>query len=156
MDTVKQARKVIEASLALLDEKDQKGLSYQGLSPLAVLDNAVSMTHKHEGKEALVKVWSISEANRLASFIWRKGAMTDELEKAYRELPTLEEAGKDYSEYSDKRKVVADELENQRKVYSDEDRDMQIFQAVLSGISKEKAEKEYKAYQEQVQQAMGK
>lgn len=154
MDIVKQANKIIRDALATLDEKDQEGLKYRGLSGSEIIGNASAMVNKHEGKAALLKVWSVSEANRLCSFVWRKGMMTEELEKEYRELPTIEEAGEDFKNFSDKRKVVADELEQQKKSFSDEDRDLQIFQAVLSGVSKKEAEKEMDVYQKQAQSSM--
>lgn len=154
MDTVKEATKVIKAGLALLDKKDQDGLKTRGLTADEIIGNASGMVNKSPAREALLKVWAIQEANRIASFVWRKGLMTSELEAEFRALPDMDEAAKDWQQYIAERKVVADELESQRKAYADTEKEMDLFKGILNGMSKEEAEKEYENYRKQMEQAL--
>ena len=112
------------------------------------------MVNGNGRNEALLKGWMVSQANNMVFLLWRRGILTDEIEKAYRALPSTEEALVDYNALEAEDKKVADELEAKRREYMDGQHELDIFKAVLNGIPKDKAEAQYKAYQEKMAQAV--
>ena len=150
METAKQANAFITKALEVLtDENDIK--QYGNLPE--IFNNASGMVNENPECIAMLKGWMISKANSVAFLLWRRGILTEELEAMYRELPTAEEAVKDFEEFEKKNAERAQELENARKEYMDEQHVTDIFKAVLNGMSKEKAEAEYQKMQEQIAQA---
>jgi hypothetical protein len=155
METISQARKVIEAGLALLSEKDQMGLKYNGKSVADILQDVMGMLNKDDEKIAMTKAWATQEANRIIGVLWRAELLPEDLEKEYRKLPKMDEAAADYNEFLMKHREEAEALEAERKKYADRQRELDIFQGVLGGRSKEEAEKGYDQYQQNMAQAMG-
>lgn len=154
MDTAKQANALIKQVVARLEElkADEKEIArFEKMSE--IFNNAAGMTNGNAHCEAALKGWMVSQANNAAFNLWRKGLMTEEIEKAYRELPATEEAVKDYDELEDELKKKAEELEEKRKEFMAGQHDIDIFKAVLNGMPKDKAEEQYTKYQEQISQA---
>ena len=96
----------------------------------------------------------VSQANNIVFLLWRRGLMTPEIEAAYRQLPSTEEAVKDFDDFEKSVKDEAEAIEEQRRAFAAKQRDIDIFKAVLNGMSKEKAEAEYNKYTQQLSQAM--
>lgn len=151
MDVAKQANQIIKDSLALLT--DENDIARFGDIP-EIFNNAAGMVNENKTNEALLKGWMVSQANNAVFLLWRRGILTDEIEKAYRALPSTEEALVDYSNLEAEDKKVADELEAKRREYMEGQHELDIFKAVLNGIPKERAEAQYKAYQEKMAQAV--
>lgn len=151
METAKQANAIIRDAFALLtDEKD-----IARFAPVKeIFNNAAGMVNGNEYCEAILKGWMVSQANNIVFLLWRRGIMTPEIEEAYRKLPSTEEAVKDYDDFEESVKKEAEALEEQRKAFAEKQRDIDIFKAVLNGMSKDKAEAEYDKYKEQLSQAM--
>lgn len=150
MDTAKQANAFITKALAVLtDENDIK--QYGNLPE--IFNNAAGMVNENPECEAMLKGWMVSKANSVAFLLWRRGILSEELEKEYRELPSAEEAVEDFEEFEKANAARAQELEAARKEFMDEQHVTDIFKAVLNGMSKDKAEQEYQKMQEQIAQA---
>lgn len=152
MDTAKQANAFITKALEVLT--DDNDIKQYGNLP-EIFNNASGMVNENPECIAMLKGWMISKANSVAFLLWRRGILTEELEAMYRELPTAEEAVKDFEEFEKANAARAQELEAARKEYMDEQHVTDIFKAVLNGMSKEKAEQEYQKMQEQIAQAQG-
>lgn len=150
MDTAKKANAFITKALAVLtDENDIK--QYGGLPE--IFNNASGMINGNEECEAMLKGWMISKANSVAFLLWRRGILTEELEKEYRELPTAEEAVKDFEGFEKANAERAAKLEDARKEFMDEQKVTDIFKAVLNGMPKDKAEQEYEKMRKQIEEA---
>lgn len=151
METAKQANKIIKDALAkLTNENDIARFS----TIPEIFNNAAGMTNGNAMNESLLKGWMVSQANNIVFLLWRRGILDDEIEKAYRELPSTEEATEDYEALLKEDKAIADEIEAKRKEYMNGQHELDIFKAVLNGMSKEQAEEQAKKYQEQLAQAM--
>jgi hypothetical protein len=150
METAKQANAIIRDAFALLTDK--KDIERFG-NIKEIFNNAAGMVNGNEYCEAILKGWMVSQANNIVFLLWRRGLMTPEIEAAYRELPSTEEAVKDYDDFEESVKKEAEGLEEQRKAFAAKQRDIDIFKAVLNGMSKEKAEAEYNRYTEQISRA---
>lgn len=152
MDVTKEAYQVLKAAIELMEREEDKA----EFEPIVrIYNDASGMINDNEANEALLKGWIVAEANRAVYCVWRRGNLNEEVEKAYRALPEIDEATKDYNDYLEADKKAAEEIEAKRAEYMNGRRAHDIFNAVLKGVSKEEAEAKYKEYQEQLAKAIG-
>ena len=150
METAKQANQLIKKALDILT--DENDLAHFSNVP-EIFNNASGMVNGDEYCEAMLKGWMVSQANNIMFLLWRRGLLTKELEAEYRELPSTEEAVKDFDGFEKANAEKANELEAARKEFMDAQHKTDIFKAVLNGMSKEKAEEEYAKMQAQIEAA---
>lgn len=150
METAKQANQLIKKALAILT--DENDLAHFSNVP-EIFNNASGMVNGDEYCEAMLKGWMVSQANNIMFLLWRRGLLTKELEDEYRELPSTEEAVKDFESFEKANAEKANELEAARKEFMDAQHKTDIFKAILNGMSKEKAEEEYAKMQAQIEAA---
>ena len=150
METAKQANQLIKKALEILT--DENDLAHFSNVP-EIFNNASGMVNGDEYCEAMLKGWMVSQANNVMFLLWRRGLLTQELESEYRELPSTEEAVKDFDGFEKANAEKANELEAARKEFMDAQHKTDIFKAVLNGMSKEKAEEEYAKMQAQIEAA---
>ena len=151
MDIAKKANQIIKDSIALMDENGAK--YFENLPE--IFNNASGMINGNEKAEALLKGWMVSQASQTVFYLWRRNLLTEESEKAFRELPLTEEAVEDWENFQKADQKVADELEAKRKEYMNGQHEIDIFKAVLNGVSKDQAEAKYKEYQKNLARAAG-
>ena len=150
METAKQANQLIKKALEILT--DENDLAHFSNVP-EIFNNASGMVNGDEYCEAMLKGWMVSQANNIMFLLWRRGLLTKELEDEYRELPSTEEAVKDFEGFEKANAEKANELEAARKEFMDAQHKTDIFKAVLNGMSKEKAEEENAKMQAQIEAA---
>ena len=150
METAKQANQLIKKALEILT--DENDLAHFSNVP-EIFNNASGMVNGDEYCEGMLKGWMVSQANNIMFLLWRRGLLTKELEDEYRELPSTEEAVKDFEGFEKANAEKANELEAARKEFMDAQHKTDIFKAVLNGMSKEKAEEEYAKMQAQIEAA---
>lgn len=150
METAKQANQLIKKALEILT--DENDLAHFSNVP-EIFNNASGMVNGDEYCEAMLKGWMVSQANNVMFLLWRRGLLTKELEDEYRELPSTEEAVKDFDGFEKANAEKANELEAARKEFMDAQHKTDIFKAILNGMSKEKAEEEYAKMQAQIEAA---
>ena len=150
METAKQANQLIKKALEILT--DENDLAHFSNVP-EIFNNASGMVNGDEYCEAMLKGWMVSQANNVMFLLWRRGLLTKELEDEYRELPSTEEAVKDFDGFEKANTEKANELEAASKEFMDAQHKTDIFKAVLNGMSKEKAEEEYAKMQAQIEAA---
>lgn len=150
METAKQANQLIKKALEILT--DENDLAHFSNVP-EIFNNASGMVNGDEYCEAMLKGWMVSQANNIMFLLWRRNLLTMELEDEYRELPSTEEAVKDFEGFEKANAEKANELEAARKEFMDAQHKTDIFKAVLNGMSKEKAEEEYAKMQAQIEAA---
>lgn len=150
METAKQANQLIKKALEILT--DENDLAHFSNVP-EIFNNASGMVNGDEYCEAMLKGWMVSQANNVMFLLWRRGLLAKELEAEYRELPSTEEAVKDFDGFEKANAEKASELEAARKEFMDAQHKTDIFKAVLNGMSKEKAEEEYAKMQAQIEAA---
>lgn len=157
MDTIKAANKIIREGIDMLPEEAKSDFKAQASDILIsdAINNACGAVNDNEEKIALLGAYAVQEANRVASTVWRLGMMTDEFEKEYRALPTMKEMADAYNAFTDARKKRMDEVMEQHRAISEEEREFDIFKGIINGISADEAEKKYDDYKKTQQQAMG-
>lgn len=151
MDVAKKANQVIKDAIALMDESGAK--YFENLPE--IFNNASGMVNGNEKSEALLKGWMVSQASQAVFYLWRRNLMTEDIEKAFRELPLTEEAVADWEAFEKADQKVADDLEEKRREYMNGQHEIDIFKAVLNGIPKEQAEAKYNEYQQKIARAAG-
>ena len=153
MEDAKKANSIIRDGFALLTEE----ADIKRFEPVKEIYNTASGMLQGDNKdymEAILKGWMVSQANNMVFLLWRRGILTPEIEAMYRELPSTEKAVEDYDKFEDGMKAAADDLEAQRKVFAEKQHEIDIFKAVLNGMSKQQAEAKYEEYKAQVAKAM--
>lgn len=152
MDVAKQANKIVKKVLErLTDEKDIA--RFKDIP--RIFNDASGMINGSEVKEALLKVWIVSEATNAVFLLWRRGIEHADIEKEWRKLPATDGLAEEYQNILKEAKKEGDELEERRRAYMDKEHERDIFSAVLNGIAKDEAEAKYKQHQEQIAKALG-
>ena len=131
METAKQANQLIKKALEILT--DENDLAHFSNVP-EIFNNASGMVNGDEYCEAMLKGWMVSQANNIMFLLWRRGLLTKELEDEYRELPSTEEAVKDFDGFEKANAEKANELEAARKEFMDAQHKTDIFKAILNGM----------------------
>lgn len=119
----KNKKKAFQAARALADTEEQFEL---------LLNNYVQARHQ------------------ITFLLYRKGLITENLSNRFLAMEPIEDANKRYADIEQQRKNRQDEEQKRINELKDEEDKLDIFKAVLSGMSQEKAEEELKKYQEQV------
>lgn len=156
MDTIKKANKILAEGILLLpDEAKESFKTYTGIMKNEAINNACGMLNDDPEKIAMLKAYAIQEANSVVSILWREQLLPAELEKEYRELPSMKEAADEYNVFTNDRKERMDVVMTSHRVIADEEKALDIFKGVVNGMSKEESEKKYAEYEQQQKQAMG-
>jgi len=167
MDNIKLANKIIKDGLALLPDEAKTAWKAPASdvfvneaidAALNSLDSEVVCTETfplHSEKESMLEAFSVQEANRMASTLWRLELLTDDIEKEYRKLPAMEELADAYNLFVTARKARMDKVMEQHREIAEEEKALDIFKGIINGIPADESEKRYEEYQKQQQAAMG-
>lgn len=157
MKIAKKANKLIKDVLDIIKDSDKATkadvANFENIPE--IFNNACGMINGNKTNEALLCGWTVSMANNAVFLLFRRQLLTPEIEKAYRELPSTEDATKDYNDLLLEEKAVADDLEAKRREFMDKQHVLDIFKAVLNGEDKDKAEEKYQQYINQLAKSMG-
>ena len=156
MDTIKAANKIIKRGISLLpdDAKVDFKSSASDIFINEAISNAMGCLNENEEKIALLKAYAVQEANRVVTTLWRFELLPDDMEKEYRELPTMPEVAAEYNKFADARKERMDKIMADHKTIADEERDLDIFKGIVNGISAKEAERKYDNFKKTQQQAL--
>ena len=156
MDTIKAANKIIKEGVALLPDEAKAEYKAQAsdIFIYEAISNAMAMVNKDEEREALLGAYAVQEANRVVTTLWREELLPADLEKEYRELPSMKEMADAYNKFTSDRKARMDEVMAQHKVIAEEEKGLDIFKGVINGMDKKESEKKYAEFQQQQQQAI--
>ena len=148
----KKANQIIKKGLErLTEEKDIK--TFEKVPE--IFNNASGMVNKNPINAALLNLWMASEANKIVFFLWRHQMKCDDIEKEWRELPATEELAAAYNGLIAEDNKIAEKLEAERRAYMEEQHKLDIFKAVLNGMTKEQAEAKQKEYQDKLAKSLG-
>ena len=156
MSIAKEANKVIKDGIALLPDEAKVDFKAQASDIFIdeAIANAMAAANGNVEKSAMLDAYSVQEANRVVTMLWRMELLTPELEKAYRALPKMEEMAEVYNTFTAKRKERMDKIMADHKVIAEEEKDLDIFKGIVNGLPAKEAAKKYDEYRKQQQQAM--
>lgn len=157
MDTIKAANKIIKDGIALLPDDAKADFKAQASDIFIdeAINNACGAVNEDAEKTALLSAYAVQEANRVVTTLWRLQLLPEDMEKAYRELPTMVEMANAYNEFTGARKERMDKIMADHKIIAEEEKELDIFKGIINGISAKEAEAKYDEYKNAQQQAMG-
>lgn len=151
MDVAKQANQIVKEVLEkLTDKKDIDNFSQVP----EIFNNASGMVNGDERNEALLAAWMASQATNAVFLLWRRGIEHADVEKKLRALPTTDELAAKYEAFLQADKKISDDLEAKRRAFMKNQHKLDIFKAVLNGMTKEQAEEGLKKYQDSLEKSM--
>lgn len=151
MDVAKQANQIVKEVLEkLTDKKDIANFSQVP----EIFNNASGMVNGDERNEALLAAWMASQATNAVFLLWRRGIEHADVEKKLRALPTTDELAAKYEAFLQADKKISDDLEAKRRAFMKNQHKLDIFKAILNGMTKEQAEEGLKKYQDSLEKSM--
>ena len=156
MDTIKAANKIIKEGIALLPD-DAKGDFKAQASDIFIneaVSNALGAVNENAEKTALLSAYAVQEANRIVTTLWRLELLPEDMEKEYRELPSMKDEADAYNFFTAARKARMDKIMADHKVIAEEEKELDIFKGIINGISAKEAERKYEDFKNAQQQAM--
>lgn len=148
----KKANQIVKKVLErLTDERDINNFK----NVPEIFNNAAGQLKANPINIALFNLWMASQATNATFLLWRRGIDHDDIEAEWRELPTTDELMDAYNALLDEDKKVAEQLENERRKYMDGQHELDIFKAILNGMTREQAEEKQKEYQDRLAKSLG-
>lgn len=152
----KQANQIVKQVLERLESVPTKEADYDNFKDVPeIFNNAAGQLEGNPINIALLNLWMASQATNAVFLLWRRGVEHADIEAEWRELPTTDELMEAYQALLVKDKEVAEKLEAERRAYMDEQHKLDIFKAILNGMTKEQAEAKQKEYEERLAKSLG-
>lgn len=152
----KKANQIVKEVLAKLEATPTKEADFNNFKNVPeIFNNAAGMLEGNKTNIALLNLWMASQATNAVFLLWRRGIEHADIEKEWRELPATDELLDVYNALLDEDKKEAEKLEAERRTYMDGQHKLDIFKAILNGLSKEEAEAKQKEYQDKLAKSLG-
>lgn len=103
---------------------------------------------------ALLLLQLVQERNKLVFLLFRKGLLNKDLEAKFRKITPIEDAIEWYNEEKEKTDAILEERNKQFAEFKKTQDKMEIFKAVLNGMSAEDAEARLKKYDEEMKKTI--
>lgn len=145
-----EALKVIEKATPSLVEEKQKEYFTKIAESIRV---ASGLVNNDDEKMARLTDAAVKYANQVMFILYRADKLTDELTAAFRALPSAEETGDAVRKIDEERQKRIDEINTMHEQIVNEQKDLDIFTAVIAGMSKEEAEAKMAEYEAQAKAA---
>ena len=145
-EVIAKAMETIEKGTPLLTDKAQEEYFIKTLQSLKDAEELVD----NDEKTARMKDASVKFANQLCFILFREGTITQDLTDLLRSLPTPEMTSEEVKAYTDARDARIKALNDAHSLIVDEQKNLDVFLAVIAGYSKEEAVKKMKEHDEQV------
>lgn len=107
----------------------------------------------NEEKYAILKDAVTRWMNQLVFTLFRENVLTDEIEKEYREFDQVDVTTAAAKEFADARQKRIDSINDDHAVVIREQNGIDIFRAILGGMSAEEAKTKLAEYEEKLAQA---
>lgn len=107
----------------------------------------------NEEKYAILKDAVTRWMNQLVFTLFRENVLTDEIEKEYREFDQVDATTAAAKEFADARQKRIDSINDDHAVVIREQNGIDIFRAILGGMSAEEAKTKLAEYEEKLAQA---
>lgn len=132
----------------LLEKEDQrKEFLKKAISAgLTALDSI----NEDEEKFAYLYYATLNWANQATIFLLQEDKLSDELITEYRSFPLPEEAEATLKEYRGSRQAERDRINAEQKKVMDKENELNVFQAIVGGMSKEEAQAKMEEYEKQI------
>lgn len=152
----KKANQIVKKVLERLETAPTKEADFNNFKNVPeIFNNAAGQLKGNKINIALFNLWMVSQATNATFLLWRRGIEHADIEAEWRELPTTDELMDVYQSLLDEDKKVAEKLEAERRKYMDGQHELDIFKAILNGMTREQAEEKQKEYQDRLAKSLG-
>lgn len=138
----------MEPAISLLIDEKQKDYFVKTVESLRA---AAKLADTDERAVRLTDA-SIKYANQLAFILFRQNALDEELTAKFRALPTPESTGEAVRDYEDVRQAKIDSINKQQQEVMNEQKSLDIFTAVIAGMTEEEAERRMREHEQQIKE----
>ena len=140
------AVELINKAVELLEDEKQKTYFTKVAESVKT---AASLVEDDAEKAARLEDAAVKYANQIMFILYRADKLTDELTAEFRNLPSAEFTGDQVKLHESDRQARIDEINEMHQKIIDEQKELDIFTAVIAGMSKEEAEKKMAEYEAQ-------
>lgn len=152
----KKANQIVMKVLERLNTVPTKEADFNNFKDVpAIFNNAAGQINKNPINIALLNLWMVSQATNAVFLLWRRGIEHKDIEAEWRELPSTDELMDVYSALIAEDRKVAEELEAERRDYMEAQHELDIFKAILNGMTKAQAEEKQKEYEDRLAKSLG-
>lgn len=152
----KKANQIVKKVLERLETVPTKEADFNNFKSVPeIFNNAAGQLKDNPINIALFNLWMVSQATNATFLLWRRGIEHADIEAEWRKLPTTDELMDVYQALLDEDKKVAEKLEAERRKYMDGQHELDIFKAILNGMTREQAEEKQKEYQDRLAKSLG-
>lgn len=144
-----KAQSLIADGAKLLE--DEKQIEYFN-SVSESLEAAKDMAGEDEERLDRLTDAAIKYVNQLFFILFRHAKLDGELAETFRSLPSPEVTGAKVKEYEDAHQAKIDAINDEQRAVMAERKELDIFLAVISGMTKEQAEQKMAQYEAQIAQ----
>lgn len=147
-----EANSFIKNAVGLLDDEKQKEY-FTNVS--ASIESATKMVGDSEEKLARLCDAGVKYANQIAFILFRADKLDGELLAEFRTLATPEHTGESVRKFEEVRQAKIDSITKQQEEVLAEQKELDIFTAVIAGMTAEEAERRMNEQAEQLRQMQG-
>lgn len=147
-----EANSFIKNAVGLLDDEKQKEY-FTNVS--ASVESATKMVGDSEEKLARLCDAGVKYANQIAFILFRADKLDGELLAEFRTLATPEHTGESVRKFEEVRQAKIDSITKQQEEVLAEQKELDIFTAVIAGMTAEEAERRMNEQAEQLRQMQG-
>lgn len=156
IDVTEEARAFIEKSVPALDDEKMKEYYNKVLSSL---EEAHTIAHKPDNKLGDEMTYKLADATvryatQVAFYLFQHDLFTDELAEMFRKLPKVEIYAEYTKQYDEARKAEITRIGEEQKAVLSEQRELEVFTAVIAGYTEKEAKKRIKEYEQKSSVAM--
>ena len=145
----KEATEFMEGTVDLLTDEKQKDYFTK---TIASLKTASGLVEDSDEKMARLCDAAVKYANQLAFILFRQGALSEEHTAKFRSLPTPEYTGDEVRKFEDVRQAKIDSINKQQQEVMDEQKALDIFTAVIAGMSEDEAKQRMAEHEQQIKE----
>jgi len=147
-----EANSFIKNAVGLLDDEKQKEY-FTNVS--TSIESAAKMVGDNEEKLARLCDAGVKYANQIAFILFRANKLDGELLAEFRTLATPEHTGESVRKFEEVRQAKIDSITKQQEEVLAEQKELDIFTAVIAGMTAEEAERRMNEQAEQLRKMQG-
>lgn len=147
-----EANSFIKNAVGLLDDEKQKEY-FTNVS--TSIESATKMVGDNEEKLARLCDAGVKYANQIAFILFRANKLDGGLLAEFRTLATPEHTGESVRKFEEVRQAKIDSITKQQEEVLAEQKELDIFTAVIAGMTAEEAERRMNEQAEQLRQMQG-
>ena len=149
---IKEVEAFIEKTKKLLKDEDYEEYYTKALG---AIESAIDILDDNENKLAILEDAVTKWAQQLVIDLFEEQSLTDEAEAEYRSFKGVKDTTARVKEFDSEMQKEIDALNEEQGKIIARQKELDIFKAVVRGMSVEEAKAKLEAYEQQLSQAQG-